>query len=158
MTAFAVGTSETNIISTDVLLGAHEGRPLRMGDAAEVRIPKGAGEAQLLATVFADGSTEGEAALLLGKRQEVTEQIRFALTLLHNENVNRFSASAVSGWFRTWRERWQASDPNRQMPVAVAAETYFQQAGNELATRPARELTEVFEELFWKLTGTQPGI
>ena len=162
VTAFRVGASDTIAINTDMLLGAHEGRILGTGDTAEVRIA-GAGEAEahVFAAIFEDGTTEGDSvslARLLNDRHDVAEQIRFALTLLHNENVNRSSASTVANWFSFWRERWQASDPTRQVPVAVAAETYLKQAGNETATRPARELAEIFEELSAKLAASQPHL
>ena len=161
VTAFVVGTSETAIASSDMLLGANEGRALRAGDQAQVRIPNaGDGEAHVLAAIFEDGTTEGD-PLSVGRltmmRQDVYEQIRFALTFLHNDNVNNYPASTVANWFRHWRERWQAGDPNRDVRVAVAAESYFKQAGNEIATRPARELTEVFDELFAKLAASQPA-
>jgi len=162
VTAFVVGTSETALASTDILLGANEGRLLRAGDTAEVRIPNaGDAEAHALAAIFEDGTTEGDqvsVGRLIQQRLEIYGEIRFALTFLQNENVNNFPASTVANWFRHWRERWQASDPNRQVPVALAAETYFKRAGNETATRPARELTEVFEDLLAKLAATQPGI
>ena len=161
VTAFVVGTSETAMTTTDVLLGAHEGRTLRAGDTAEVRVPNaGDAEAHVLAAIFEDGTSEGDSisiSRLIQGRREVSDQIRFALTLLQNENVNNFPASTVANWFRQWRERWQASDPNRQVPVALAAETYFNQAGSQKATKPARELTEVFEELLAKLAASQPA-
>jgi hypothetical protein len=162
VTAFVVGTSETAITSTDMLLGAHEGHSLRAGETAEVRIPNaGDAEARVFAAIFDNGTTEGDSvsvSRLIQARQEVYGQIRFAMTLLQNENVNNFPSSTVANWFRHWRERWQASDPNRQVPVALACETYFNQAGNEKATRPARELAEVFEELSAKIAASQPGI
>ena len=161
VTAFVVGTSETAFASTDILLGANEGRLLRAGDTAEVRVPNaGEAEAHVMAAIFEDGTTEGE-PMSLGRltlmRRDVTEQIRFALTLLQNENVHNSPSSMVANWFRQWRVRWQAGDPNRDVRVAVAAETYFKQAGNETATRPARELTELYEELLAKLTASQPS-
>ena len=160
LTAFVVGTSETAMTTTDVLLGAHEGRPLKAGETAEVRIPTaGQAEAHVLAAVFEDGTTEGDSASvsrLIQARREASDQIRFALTLLQNENVNNYPSATVANWFRHWRERWQASDPNRQMPVAVAAETYLNQAGAEKATRPAHDLAEVFEQLLTKLAASQP--
>jgi hypothetical protein len=160
VTAFVVGTSETAMTATDTLLGAHEGRPLRAGETAELRIPSaGEAEARVFAAIFEDGTTEGDpvsVGRLIQERREASDQIRFALTLLQNENVNNFPSSTVANWFRHWRERWQASDPNRQMRIAVAAETYLNQAGTEKATRPARELTEVFEELLTKLAASQP--
>lgn len=159
-TAFVVGTSETAMVTTDVLLGAHEGRPLKAGETAEVRSPTaGEAEAHVFAAVFEDGTTEGDSASvsrLIQGRREASNQIRFALTLLQNENVNNYPASTVANWFRHWRERWQASDPNRQMPVAVAAETYLDQAGTGKATRPAHDLAEVFEQLLTKLAASQP--
>jgi hypothetical protein len=161
VTAFVVGTSETAMTTTDTLLGAHEGRPLRAGETAEVRIPNaGDAEAHVLAAIFEDGTTEGDSVSvgrLIQQRMEIYGEIRFALTLLQNENVQNFPASTVATWFRQWRERWQASDPNRQVPVALAAETYFNQAGSQKATKPARELTEVYEELLAKLAASQPA-
>jgi len=161
-TAFVVGTSDIAVTTTDVLLGAHEGRPLRAGETAEVRIPNAnASEAHVVAAIFENGTTEGDSASvsrLIQERREASDQIRFALTLLQNENVNNYAASTVANWFRHWRERWQASDPTRQMPVAVAAETYLSQAGNEKATRPAHDLSEVFEQLLTKLAASQPAI
>jgi len=161
VTAFLVGASETAITTTDMLLGAREGRLLKAGDTAEVRVPNaGDAEAHVLAAIFEDGTTEGDSlsvSRLIQERRDMSNQIRFALTLLHNENVNNYSASTVASWFHHWRDRWQASDPNRQVPVALAAETYFRQAGNEMAARPARELTEVFEELSAKLAASQPA-
>jgi len=160
VTAFRVGASDAAAINTDMLLGAHEGRVLATGDTAEVRIA-GAGEAEahVLAAIFENGTTEGDSgsvSRLLNDRRDVAEQIRFALSLLGNENVNRSSSSTVANWFSFWRARWQASDPARQVPVALAAETYLKQAGNETATRPARELTEIFEELSAKLAASKP--
>ena len=160
VTAFVVGTSEMAMTTTDVLLGAHEGRPLRAGETAELRVPNaGDNEAHVLAAIFEDGTTEGD-PVSVGRltlvRRDVSEQIRFALTFLHNENVNHYPASTVANWFRHWRESWQASDPTRQMPVAVAAETYLTQAGNEKATKPAHDLSEVFEHLLANLAASQP--
>jgi hypothetical protein len=161
VTAFMVGASETALATTDILLGANEGRLLRAGDTAEVRVPNaGDADAHLLAAIFEDGTTEGDSlsvSRLIQGRRDVSDQIRFALTLLQNENVHNYTASTVATWFRHWRERWQAGDPNRQVPVALAAENYFRQAGNEKATRPARELTEVFEDLSAKLAASQPA-
>jgi len=162
VTAFMVGTSETALVTTDMLLGANEGHLLRAGDTTEVRVPNpGDAEAHVLAAIFEDGTTEGDSlsvGRLIQQRLEIYGQIRFALTFLQNENVNNYPSSIVANWFRHWRERWQAGDPNRDVRVALAAETYFKRAGNETATRPARELTEVFEDLLAKLAATQPGI
>ena len=161
VTAFLVGASQKAMIITDMLLGAREGRLLRAGDTAEVRVPNAGGaEAHVLAAIFEDGTSEGDSvsvSRLIQGRHEVSDEIRFALTLLHNENVNNYPSATVANWFRHWRERWQADDPDRQVPVALAAETYLQRAGNETATRPARELTDVFEELLAKLASSQPA-
>ena len=161
VTAFLLGASEKAMTIADMLLGAREGRLLKGGDAAEVRVPNAGGaEAHVLAAIFEDGTSEGDSASvsrLIQGRHDVSDQIRFALTLLHNENVNNYPSSTVANWFRHWRGRWQADDPDRQVPVALAAETYLQRAGNETATRPARELTAVFEDLLAKLASSQPA-
>jgi hypothetical protein len=150
VTAFLVGTSETALATTDMLLGANEGRLLRAGDTAEVKIPNaGDAEAHVFAAIFEDGTTEGDSlsvGRLIQGRRDVSGQIRFALTLLHNENVHNYPASTVANWFRHWRERWQAGDPNRDVRVAIAAETYYKQAGNQKSTMQQRELTVVYED------------
>ncbi len=161
VTAFLVGASGTEFVLTDMLLGARDGRLLKPGELAEVKVP-GATDPQprVLAAIFEDGTTEGDApsvSRLITARREVYNQLSFALSLLQNENVNRLPASAVAAWFRQWRERWLAADPARQMPVAIAAEMYLDRAGNETATRPAHELIEVFEELSAKLAASQPA-
>jgi len=161
-TAFLVGTSETAFATTDILLGARDGRLLKTGDTAEVRVTAAAGgDAQVLAVIFEDGTTEGNdtwIGRLMQPRREVYSQLPFALSLLHNENVNNFAASVVAAWFHQWRERWLAGDATRQMQLAEAAETYLRRAGSEKATRAARELTELFEELSAKLAGSKPQL
>ena len=61
--------------TTDTLLGAHEGRPLRAGETAEVRIPNaGEAEARVFAAIFEDGTTEGDSvsvSRLIQERREV---------------------------------------------------------------------------------------
>ena len=162
VTAFLVGASGTEFVSTDMLLGARDGRLLKPGELAEVKVP-GVTDPQprVLAAIFDDGTTEGDAvsvSRLITARREVYNQLSFALSLLQNENVNRLPASAVAAWFRQWRERGLAADPTRQMPVSTAAEMYLERAGNETATRPAHELIEVFEELSAKLAASQPAL
>lgn len=162
VTAFMVGTSETALASTDMLLGARGGRLLKPGETGEVKVQNAGGaESHVLAVIFEDGTTVGDASWvnrLIGQRQEVYNQLPFALSLLHNENVNNFPASTVAGWFHHWQERWLAGDPTRHMSVALAAEMYLKRAGNETATRPARELIQVFEELSATLAASQPAL
>lgn len=162
VTAFLVGVSETEFVTTDTLLGAHDGRPLKPGETADVKVPGVTDpQPQVLAAIFEDGTTEGDAVSvnrLIEARREVSNQIPFAQSLLHNQNVNNFPASTVARWFRQWRERWLAGEPTRQMAVALAAEMYLERAGNETATRPARELIQVFEELSEKLAASQPQL
>ena len=162
VTAFLLGTSETATATTDVLLGAHDGRSLHAGETAEVRIPNGgAAEARVMAVIFEDGSSEGDSrsiGRLLDQRRDVSRQVNFALTLLRNENVYNYPAATVANWFRHWRERWQADDPNRDVRVAIAAESYFGQAGNASAVTPARDLTQALEQLSAKLTASRPAL
>jgi hypothetical protein len=160
VTAFLVGASETEFVTTDTLLGAHNGRLLKPGEMAKVKVP-GVTDPQprVLAAIFEDGTTEGDAlsvGRLIAARREVYNELPLALSLLRNENVNNFPAATVARWFHQWQERWLAGDPTRQMTVALAAEMYLERAGNETATRPARELIQVFEELSTKLAASQP--
>jgi len=162
VTAFLVGASETVFVTTDTLLGPHNGRPLLPGETAEVKVP-GVTDPQprVLAAIFADGTTEGDAVSvgrLIQPRRDVYNQLPLALALLRNENVNNFPASTVAAWFRQWQNRWQAADPTREMTVAIAAEMYLERAGNETAARPARELIQAFEELSAKLAASQPQL
>jgi len=113
-----------------------------------------------LAAIFEDGAMQGNVEwvnLLMQPRRAVYHEIPLALSLLQNDNVNNFPASTVAGWFRQWRERWQAGDPG-DVVVFSAAEMYLNRAGNEIATRPARELKQVFEELSKKLAASQPQL
>lgn len=161
VTAFLVGASETEFVTTDMLLGARDGRLLKPGELAEVKVPGATGpQPRVLAAIFDDGATEGDAlsvSRLIAARREVYNQLSFALSLLQNENVNRVPASMVAGWFRQWRQRWLAADPTRQMAIALAGEMYLERAGQQTATRPAHELIEVFEELSAKLAASQPA-
>ncbi len=162
VTAFLVGTSEKSFVSTDTLLGARDGRPLKPGETAEIRVPHAdAAEASVLAAVFEDGTVSGSnrwVQELLATRQEARQEIPLALTLLRQATTYDFKAPTVAFWFRQWQDEWHASDPARNIPVFLAAETYMKRAGNQLAAGPARDLIQVFEELSAKLAKSRPEL
>jgi hypothetical protein len=161
-TAILVGTSDTAFGSTDVLLGAREGRAVQPGEIAEVKLAGSGGEeARILAGVFEDGSTEGEARWvnqLLAARQQVYSQLPMALGLLRNENVQSVSASTVAFWFHQWQDRWLAADPTRAMAIAMTAEIYLKRAGDAPAARPVQDLIQAFESLSNKLAASKPEL
>jgi hypothetical protein len=161
-TAVLVGTSDTAFGSADVLLGAREGRALEAGQIAEVKFANsGGGVARVLAGVFADGSTEGEAHWvnqLLAARQQVYSQLPMALSLLRNGNVQNSSAATVAFWFHQWQDRWMAADPTRTMAVPMTAEMYLERAGGKPATAPAEDLIKLFEGLSAKLAASKPSL
>jgi hypothetical protein len=161
-TAVLVGTPDAAFGSVDVLLGAREGRALKTGEVTEVKFGStGGGEARVLAGVFEDGSTEGEARWvnqLLAERQQVYSQIPMALAMLRNGNVQTYSASTVAFWFRQWQDRWLAADPTRAMAIAMTAEIYLKRAGSGSAAAPAHELIQVFEDLSAKLAVSKPAL
>lgn len=161
-TAFLVGTSDKSFVTTDTLLGAREGRPLKPGEIAEIRVPHpDVAEAAVLAAVFEDGTVIGANRWLqelLATRQEAHQEIPLALTLLRQATTYDFKASAVAFWFEQWQDRWHASDPARSIPVFLAAETYMKRAGNQPAAGPARDLIHVFEELSAKLAKSRPEL
>ena len=159
-TAFLVGASDNVYVSTDMLLGARDGRFLKPGQAAEVTLHTIDPQVRVLAAIFEDGATEGESvwvSRLIQPRRAVYNEIPIALAMLQNENVNNFSAATVAGWFRQLRERAQAPEPS-DVVVASAAEMYLQRAGSEIAARPARELTKAFEDLSRKLAASRPQL
>ncbi len=162
VTAVLAATSETAFGSTDVLLGAHEGRALNAGETAEVKFPSSAGvEVRALAGIFEDGSTEGEARWvnqLVAARQEAYSQLPMALALLRNDNVQRCSASTVAFWFRQWQDRWMAADPTRTMAIPMAAERYLRRAGDSPASAPAQELIQLFQNLSARLAASRPAL
>jgi hypothetical protein len=161
-TAVLVGTSDTAFGSADVLLGAREGRALQPGEIAEVKFESSGGaEARVLAGVFEDGSTEGEARWvnqLLTARQQAYSQLPMALGLLRNDNVQNVSASTVAFWFRQWQDRWLAADPTRTMAIAMTAEIYLKRAGDTPAAAPARDLLQLFQNLSAKLAASKPAL
>jgi hypothetical protein len=161
-TAFLVAASETNYAAVDVLLGGRAGRALPSGETAEVRLPNPeAGEASVMAAIFEDGTTTGDARWmrqLLAPREEAYYALPQALALLRHAATQDFSASTVAFWFQQWQDRWRASDPNRGMTVQLAAETFLKQHGSEPAEAPARELIQVFEELSAKLAKSRPEL
>jgi len=161
-TAFLVGTSEKSFVSTDTLLGARAGRPLKPGETAEVRVPHAdATEISVLAAVFEDGSASGPnrwVQELMATRQEAHQEIPLALALLRQATTYDFKAPTVAFWFRQWQDEWHASDPARNIPVFLAAETYMTRAGNQLAAGPARELIQVLQELSAKLAKSKPEL
>ena len=161
-TAVLVGTSDTAFGSTDVLLGALEGRALPAGQIAEVKFASsGSEEARVLAGVFEDGSTEGDArwvSQLLAERQLVYSQLPMALSLLRNGNVENVPASTVAFWFRQWQDRWLAADPTRAMAVPMAAEMYLRRAGDAPAAAPARDLIQLFQNLSTRLAASKPSL
>jgi hypothetical protein len=161
-TAFLVGASETNYVTVDTLLGARAGRALPPGETAEVRLPNpDAGEASVMAAIFDDGTTAGDARSmhqLLAPREEAYQALPQALALLRHAAAQDFSASTVAFWFQQWQDRWRASDPTRGMTVQLAAEAFLRQHGAEPAEAPARELIQVFEELSAKLAKSRPEL
>ena len=161
-TAFLVGTSGKSFVSTDTLLGAREGRPLKPGETAEIRIPHAeASEVSALAAVFEDGSATGAnrwVEELMATRQEAHQEIPLALMLLRQATTYDFKASTVAFWFRQWQDEWLASNPARNLPVFLAAETYMKQAGNQLAAGPARDLIQVLQDLSAKLAKSKPEL
>lgn len=161
-TAFLVGTSEKNFVSIDTLLGAREGRALRPGEATEVRVPQADSvDARVLAAVFEDGSASGPnrwVEELMATRREAHQEIPLALALLRNATEYDYKAPAVALWFRQWQDEWRASDPARNIPIFLAAETYMKRAGNQLAAGPARELIQAFQQLSAKLAKSKPEL
>ncbi len=161
-TAVLVATSDTAFGSSDVLLGAREGRAVQPGEIAEVQIANSGGApARVLAGVFEDGSTEGDGRWvnqLLAAREQVYSQLPMALSLLRNGNVQSFSASTVAFWFRQWQDRWMAADPTRAMAVPMTAEIYLKRAGDKPAAAPAQDLIKLFEGLSAKLAASKPAL
>ncbi len=161
-TAILVGTSDTAFGSADVLLGEREGRVVQPGEIAEVKFANaGGGEARVLAGVFEDGSTEGEARWvnqLMATRRQVYSQLPMALGLLRNDNVQNVSAATVAFWFRQWQDRWLAGDPTRAMTIAMTAEIYLKRAGDTPAAAPARDLLQLFQDLSNKLAASKPAL
>jgi len=161
-TAFAVGTSEANYATTDVLLGARGGHPVWPGETVEVRLPKaGADQPAILAAVFEDGTTAGDARWvnhLLTTLQSVYHDLPNAISLLRHAAERGERATTVAGWFHQWSERYRASHPADGNPVALAAEMLFAREGNQPAAQPARDLTQLFEGLFSSLAESKPAL
>jgi hypothetical protein len=162
LTAVLVGTSDAKFASIDSLLGAHDGRLIKPGETAEVRVP-GAGdaEARVMGAIFEDGALAGEplwTSHLIVSRQLVYQQLPLALAMLRNGNVQTSSASTVAYWFRQMQDRWHASNPAQVFSVHLAAEMFLRQAGNQPADGPARELIQLFEELSAKLANSKPAL
>jgi hypothetical protein len=161
-TAFLVGTSDKSFMSTDTVLGARDGRALKPGETAEVRVPHPETEdASVMAAVFEDGTVIGGnrwVEELMAARREVHQELPIALTLLRQSASFDFTSAAVAFWFQQWQDRWHASDSARSIPVFLAAETFLKLAGSRPAEGPVHELTQVFEELSAKLAKSKPEL
>jgi len=162
-TAFIVGTSETNFVVTDSLLGSREGRPLWPAESVEVTLRSASGGARVLAAVFEDGSVTGElqwTERIMASRRAARENLAIAgglFDLALQTHTDRLGLLRSVGQYEQRYEALHAGAPSAVWQRAMAL-IGSPEGGDASLEKLA--VTAAFEFQQWKarLEESQPAI